>query len=110
MPVGLSCSFGLRSRLLVWHTSRVLLRCSLGTEATGGHLCDIPLLPSRSKVSLGMELILFYGTLASVSASQGLPLDCLALVTSYAYDCGSHRTVTNGESSQPDTTQCTEER
>lgn len=44
---------------MAWHTSRGLLRCSLGIEATGGHPCDLLRLRSRSKVSLGKELMLF---------------------------------------------------
>ena len=83
---------------MAWHTSRGLLRCSLGIEATGGHPCDLPRLLSRSKVSLGKELMLFFGALASVFVRQDLPLDCLALVVRSAYDCGSPRTVTDGES------------
>lgn len=35
------------------------------------------------------------GTLIFVSATQGATLDCLALVTSEAYACRFHRTVTN---------------
>lgn len=79
--------FRLRGRFLVWHTSRGLPRCSLGIEASGCQLCDHPLRRSKPMVSAVKEFILFYGALAFVAVSYGIPLDCFALVASWAYDC-----------------------
>ena len=78
----------LRGRLMMWHTSRSLLRYTVGTEAGWCHLCALPLPHSSSPVSPGKELIHSFGTPMFMTATQGKPLDHLALVARGTYTWG----------------------
>lgn len=84
-PISLCWSFGLRHRFLVWHITRIILRCSLEMETSGHQLCTLPLPHFRSLVSPGKELVHLSGTLIFVTIAQGTPLDHLALVASATY-------------------------
>ena len=58
-PICLSSRFGMRGSHLIWHTSRNILKCSLGTEAGRCHLCALPLPYSRLPVSPKKEFLHF---------------------------------------------------
>ena len=58
----------------------------------GGHLHTLPLPRSRSK-----ERVHKSDTTDFMAATEGIPLDCLALVASVVCVHGSHRTVENKE-------------
>lgn len=60
--------------LLVWKTSRGLLRCSLGTEAGGLNLFTFPLPHSESQVSPRKKLVYSQGTQIFAAATQGTSL------------------------------------
>ena len=54
-PIYFPWIFSLRGRILVWHTSRGLLRCSLGTETSGHPFCALPLPSSRSLTGISWK-------------------------------------------------------
>ena len=54
----------------------------MGMEASGCHLCTLPLPHSRPPISPGRELVHSPGTLIFVTAAKKTPLDCLALAAS----------------------------
>ena len=56
-------------------------------EASGCHLCDIPLPHSRSLVSARKKLEYMFDVAIFVAATQGMPLDHLSLETRGLYSC-----------------------
>lgn len=73
-------SFSLKGRLLVWHTSRGLLRCYLRMKSSGCYLCAFLLTCSRLPLSPKKELVHLSGTPIFATAIQEAPLGLPALV------------------------------
>lgn len=84
----------MKDRLLVWHTTRNLLRCPLDEGQC--HLCAHPLPYSQSVPSSRAGLAHSSGTPTFMAAAEGTPLNSMALVASRADAFGFHGTVTNG--------------
>lgn len=59
-PICLSKSFGLRSRLLVWHTTRRLWRCFQGKEAGRHNICALLMPCSSLPVSPSKKSVLYF--------------------------------------------------
>lgn len=92
----LSGNFGLRAKLLVWHTYRGLWRCSQGMQAGGHNLYTLPLPYSSLLVSFRKDHITLSGVLIFVVAARDTSISP-GYGGQRANTCVSHRPLSKGE-------------